>query len=110
MILILLGLIGLYFFPVLFGHQVFYYGDILSIFLPFKQFFFDNIRRGVLPLWNPYIYSGYPQFADMTLGSFYPPSWILLIETSITSVSWLIIGHFFIAGYFMFRLGKWLKL
>lgn len=110
MILILVLLIGLYFFPVIFGNQVFYYGDIVSIFLPFKQFFFENIRHGVLPLWNPYIYSGYPMFADMTLGNFYPPSWILFFSSSIKAVSWLIIAHFFVAGYFTYRLGQLLKL
>lgn len=94
----------------LFGREVFFYGDIISIFLPFKQWFFANIRQGIFPLWNPYIFSGYPAFADMTLGTFYPPSWILFFNDSVKTVSLLMIAHFFIAGYFTYRLGKLLKL
>ena len=109
MVVILFLLIGLYFSPVLFQNQVFYYGDIVSIFLPLRQWFFDQLRQGVLPLWNPYIYSGYPFFADMTLSNFYPPAWLLYFNTSIKAVSWLLVGHYFIAGYFTYRLGQLLK-
>ncbi|MCX6816754.1 MAG: hypothetical protein NTZ93_02735 [Candidatus Beckwithbacteria bacterium] len=103
-------LIVLYFFPVIFQNQVFYYGDTVSIFLPFRKFFFDNFRKGIFPLWNPHVYSGYPFFADMTLSNYYLPAFILFLETSIRSVSWLLVGHFFLAGFFMYRLGRLLKL
>ena len=109
MVLILFLLIGLYFFPILFQNQVFYYGDIVSIFLPLRQWFFDQLRQGVLALWNPYIYSGYPFFADMTLSNYYLPAWLLYFDNSIKAVSWLLVGHFLVAGYFTYRLGQLLK-
>lgn len=109
-VLVILVLIAVYFSPVLFGRQVFYYGDILSIFWPFKQWFFSQIHRGVFPLWNPHIFSGYPVFADMTLSTFYPPAWVLFFNDSMKSVSLLIVAHFFIAGYFTYLLGKKLSL
>ena len=32
---------------------------------------------GQLPLWNPYVFSGYPAQADIQAGVFYPPNWLL---------------------------------
>jgi hypothetical protein len=109
MMLTLFLLIGLYFFPILFQNQVFYYGDISSIFLPMRQFFFGQLHQGALALWNPNIYSGYPFFADITLSNYYLPAWLLYFNDSIKAVSWLIVLHFFAAAYFMYQLGRQLK-
>ncbi|MFN0072793.1 MAG: hypothetical protein ACKVVP_15015 [Chloroflexota bacterium] len=32
---------------------------------------------GRLPLWNPYVFSGFPAQADIQTGVFYPPHWLL---------------------------------
>ncbi|MEK7513295.1 MAG: hypothetical protein AAB430_01185 [Patescibacteria group bacterium] len=103
-------LIVIYFFPVIFQNQVFYYGDTISIFLPLRQFFFNHLRQGIFPLWNQNIYSGYPFFADMTLSNYYLPALILFFETTARSVTLLLVAHFFLAGFFMYRLGQLLKL
>ncbi len=33
--------------------------------------------QGQLPLWNPYVFSGFPAQADIQAGVFYPPNWLL---------------------------------
>jgi hypothetical protein len=33
--------------------------------------------QGQIPLWNPYIFSGFPAQADIQTLVFYPPAWLL---------------------------------
>jgi len=40
-----------------------------------QKYFCDELRAGRLPLWNPYIFSGYPFLADLQAGAWYPPNW-----------------------------------
>ncbi|OGG15120.1 hypothetical protein A2773_04490 [Candidatus Gottesmanbacteria bacterium RIFCSPHIGHO2_01_FULL_39_10] len=100
----------LFFFPIIFLNHVFYSGDLLTIYLPMKHFFIDSIKHGIFPLWNPYIFSGYPYFADISLDTYYLPTIILFIDGTLRGITYLIILHFIFSGYFAFKLGKMLKL
>jgi len=96
-------LLVIYFFPIFFQNQTFYYGDILSV-LPLKKFFFDSLTKGVFPLWLPNMLSGYPIFADPSAGTYYLPYLFLLIAQTIRAISVLVVTHFFVAAFFMYRL------
>lgn len=46
--------------------------DQLRIYLPFYQVTFEQMKRGIVPLWNPYVFSGHPHAADFQSAVFYP--------------------------------------
>ncbi len=102
-------LLVIYFFPIFFQNQTFYYGDILSV-LPLKKFFFDSLAKGVFPLWLPDMLSGYPIFADLSAGTYYLPYLFLVIAQTIRAISILVVIHFFIAAFFMYRLCRHLRI
>lgn len=98
--------LGIFFFPILVQNKVFYCGDIFTIYYPFKTFWFKNLVNGVLPLWDPNIYSGYPIFADISLGNYYLPSYLLLLSYTMKGISMLVVLHFFLASVFMYKFGR----
>lgn len=46
--------------------------DQLRIYLPFYQVTFEQMKAGIVPLWNPYAFSGHPHAADFQSAVFYP--------------------------------------
>lgn len=87
---------------VLGGKTLFYY-DIAIQNYPFRQFWAEGIRSGEFPLWCPYIYGGFPLFAEGQAGPFYPLHillYYLLPTTAAFNVSVLL--HLFLAGLFLY--------
>jgi hypothetical protein len=63
---------------VFYRHVLFYPGwvfpwDFRGVHVPLATFVADSIRRGELPLWDPYTYCGNPIFANIQAALFYPP-------------------------------------
>jgi hypothetical protein len=56
--------------------------DAVFWFFPAYKFVAEQIKSGMLPLWNPYQYSGAPMFAEWQAGALDPINWIYLIETT----------------------------
>ncbi|HWQ34841.1 MAG TPA: YfhO family protein [Blastocatellia bacterium] len=56
--------------------------DALFWFLPIYKQVAEQIRAGHLPLWNPYMYSGMPLFAQPQAGVLDPINWIYLLGTT----------------------------
>jgi hypothetical protein len=54
-------------------------GDLVSFLWPTYTFAARSLRSGVLPLWNPYLYSGMPFAADNQSGLFYPVNLLVLM-------------------------------
>jgi hypothetical protein len=50
-------------------------GDQFAQFHPLRREAWKLIREGTLPLWTPYIFSGYPLFAESHMGLAYPLTW-----------------------------------
>ncbi len=74
--------------------------------LPVKKFLFNSISAGIFPLWNPYLLSGIPFFADITAGTYYAPYLSLFLLPTMQGLSLLVVAHFFIAAFFMYKLAK----
>lgn len=66
--------------------------DAIRQIYPWKEFAMEQIKRGKIPLWNPYTFSGQPLLANFQSSVFYPANifyfltdprnaWILLIVT-----------------------------
>jgi Bacterial membrane protein YfhO len=80
--------------------------DLRTQYLYWRQFAFDEIRAGHLPLWNPYAFAGTPFLGDPQSALFYPPNWLNLFLSPERAASWLTVLHFFLAGYFT---GLWCR-
>jgi len=61
-------------------------------------------QSGSLPLWNPYLFNGYPVFADPQNQTFYPLNFFIYLFTKITAktVYVQLVIHFMLAGIFMY--------
>lgn len=103
-ILLLLILVLIFFKKLLNPHKVFLGGD-LTIFYPVREFLISNIKKGILPLWNPYAFCGSPSASNTTIfGMFYPLNIIFLFLPLDFAFNIALIMHIFLAGIFMYIL------
>ena len=80
-------------------------GDLVSFLYPTYHFAARSLRRGVIPLWNPYLYGGAPFAADNQSGLFYPVNllfFLLFPDVTYPTMELLAVFHFFLAGAFMY--------
>ncbi|MBI1766396.1 MAG: YfhO family protein [Acidobacteria bacterium] len=76
--LFLFCLPALFFWRETLGWKTLSDGDALFWFYPAYQFVAEQLRAGKLPLWNPFMYSGTPLFAQWQAGVFDPLNWLFL--------------------------------
>ncbi|MDO8670224.1 MAG: YfhO family protein, partial [Dehalococcoidia bacterium] len=87
-------------------------GDLAAFLYPTFAFAASSIKQGILPLWNPYLYSGSPFAADIQSGLFYPinlVAFLLLPEISYKTMEFLAVLHFYIAGITMYFCLRFLR-
>ena len=82
-------------------------GDLVSFLWPTYTFAARSLRSGVLPLWNPYLYSGMPFAADNQSGLFYPVN--LLVFLLVPKLTYFVmelmsVAHVWWAGVGMYIL------
>ena len=109
-ILLLLGLVTLFFSPLLFTSKIFAYRDFHHYFYPTRLFAASCIRDGQIPLWNPYLYSGIPFLANLQSHIFYPPAIIYYLLPFVFGLKLFVVSHFALAGLFMYLLGREFRL
>lgn len=81
--------------------------DFVNYNYPNDLFAARTLQNGEIPFWNPYIATGQPYAADPNIGFFYP--FRLLLTTTLfnyQAMTWLIIGHYFLAGIFTYALAR----
>ena len=86
--------------PVLLGHPT--QADVTHQFYPWRAFAADELRRGSVPLWNPYVCCGQPFAAGWQSAVFYPPNLAFLILPVHVVINWGFAGHLMLAGAFTF--------
>ena len=64
----------LFFLPEVIGLNVFAGIDTSRLNMPLRYFDRMAFREGAMPLWNPFMYAGFPGFAESESGAFYPGS------------------------------------
>ncbi|MBP6821363.1 MAG: YfhO family protein [Acidobacteria bacterium] len=64
-----------FFWRVIFGGRFFLAGDQLVYTWPMRTIAWEMIRHGQLPLWTPFLFSGYPLLSMAQLGLGYPLTW-----------------------------------
>ena len=106
--LVITGSAAIFYWPIL-SAQGWLWNDFPEQNFIYRLFAAVNLRQGIFPFWNPYVFSGLPFFADVQAAVLYP---LNLLLTPFASADWLspllveyqIILHFVLAGIFMFWL------
>lgn len=106
--LLLLAEVVVFFAPVLFtaGYVIPY--DLRSYHLGPAALAARMLKAGQLPLWDPYTYCGFPQYANPQVQLFYPPagvsfalSWLLGEGSLLRLLEWQVALHVFLGGAFL---------
>lgn len=71
LIILILAFISFFYEFFLLGQSLFI-GDNLLVTIPHKIFIWENFKKGVLPLWNPHMWTGFPEMSDISIGLFDP--------------------------------------
>lgn len=80
--------------------------DAFSGYFPPKFFMSEAIKQGMLPLWNPYINFGIPQYGDMSSGFWSPITWLIASTVGYNAYSFTIelLGYIVLGGVGMYKL------
>jgi|FLOH01.1.fsa_nt_gi hypothetical protein len=89
----LLSIFILFFYPVLFEGNTFFFRDIKHFAYPMKLYLAQVWAEGEWPYWYPYLFQGTPLMSLMHPGVFYPPSVLFLLNDF----------HFAFNAYFLFH-------
>lgn len=84
--------------------------DTRILFVPWLATLRAGVAEGRLPLWEPYLFSGYPFFSDPEVGVFYPPAWLSVIFPINIGLSLYTAFHVWMAGVGMLALARRLGL
>ncbi len=87
----------LLFAPLLLRGEVLFWGTPSLQFVPWWWAAWQQIRQGVLPLWNPLNGMGAPLIANYQLAFFYPPNWLLLGFAALAGPGGIAWGYTFLA-------------
>ncbi|MBI3342771.1 hypothetical protein HY032_01295 [Candidatus Gottesmanbacteria bacterium] len=78
--------------------------------IPSKVFLAEELKQGRFPLWNPYIFSGTPFFADINLSLLHPLNLLYLVLPPFRALTVGILVLFLVSISGMYVLGRTLRL
>ena len=92
--------------------QFFIKNDAFSGYFPPKFFMSESLHAGYLPLWNPYINYGIPQYGDMSSGFWSPLTWLIAGTVGYNAYTFTIevLVYLFIGGIGMYKLTRYFNL
>jgi len=96
--LTLLGLVIVFAWKLAVTNLILARGDMFLYFYPNWNYFADAIRRGHIPLWNPYLFMGAPFLANSQAGALYPLNLALAWLPTTRAINVTIILHLWLAG------------
>ncbi|MDD5688030.1 MAG: YfhO family protein [Elusimicrobia bacterium] len=102
-------LIILFFNGIIFTDKIYFFRDILNLFMPYRLFAAENIQNGILPVWNPYTFFGQPFLANPETSLFYPFTILFYIFKFVAAYKIFVVLHFFLALIFFYLLVRFLK-
>ncbi len=76
--------------------------DLSSQFIWWRQFGFEELKKGHLALWNPHLFSGAPFFGGFQSALLYPFNWLYIFLPMAFTMNLVIAVHVFLAGWFTF--------
>jgi hypothetical protein len=80
--------------------------DIAQVFHPWLIWAGEQVRQGVLPLWNPHAYTGAPFLGNGQSALLFPLTWLPVVlpaAIAVTLVSWLKLFGIGLATYWFLR-------
>jgi hypothetical protein len=77
-------------------------GDVAYYFARIRAFAVEEMLRGNLPLWNPYIFSGTPLLGGFQAALLYPPNLIYAVLPLAKAIDLDAAFHVFLTGFFSF--------
>jgi hypothetical protein len=77
-------------------------GDLMTEFLDWRYFGFNQLKQGNLALWNPHVFCGVPFFGGFQSALLYPPNFLFMVLPLALAVNVNIVLHILLAGLFMF--------
>lgn len=80
--------------------------DVYYEFVYTRAFGFGELRRGNLPLWNPYLFAGTPFFGGFQSALLYPLNWLYLVLPLAVAINVSIALHVWLSGSFMYLWGR----
>ena len=105
----------LFFAMQIFTNRCFFPWDMADYYYPHQRFVSDAIHRGALPLWDPYVFSGFPISGDVQASLLYPPTVLSFfvpgafpLRFKVVELVWIL--HVFLAGMATYLLGRKLAL
>ena len=107
--LLLAPLFTLLFFHYALGEMV-YFRDLYHEFYPLKFYLAEQLRRGHLPLWNPYVLMGMPYMAELSTACFYPLNILFLLLSPLEGLRYYLFLHYPFAALGMYFWLRDLKL
>ncbi len=108
-LLVILGPLIL-FGPMLLRGEALFWGTPLLQFVPWREYAFQILSQGQLPLWNPQLGMGAPLLANYQSALLYPPNYLLLITGTAWGHGLLVALHLMWAGIGMATLTRQLGL
>lgn len=84
--------------------------DVIKELIPWKKFAVESLKRGQIPFWNPYNFSGNPLLANFQSGVFYPATILFLLLNFESAWSIYIIIAPLFASFFTYLFLRRLKL
>lgn len=76
--------------------------DAVQQFYPWRKFAGESLRRGEVPLWNPYELCGNPFVGNNQSAVFYPETWLHALMPPARALAWATALYFFLSGSLMF--------
>jgi hypothetical protein len=111
-LLLLAALAGLFFQGGLFGDHRTLIWDAADYHFPNLNLVSRLWRSHQLPLWNPFLFNGYPLIAQPHSQVFYLPNLLITLVTAFTprAVYFQLVLHFVMGGFFTYLLaGLWME-
>lgn len=102
-------LVLILFFP-LFLNKTLYFRDISMQDFPLTDFVSNSINHLEFPLWNPYMFCGFPQMASLQPPLFYPFTFFYYLFPFNIAMGLFLLIHYVISGYGVYLIGKYFKL
>lgn len=92
----------IFFWKIILGETLFV-GDMITLNYPLRVFVAECFKKGISPLWCPYLEYGIPILGEGQASIFYPLDRLLwFLFEPVFAYNYSVILHFFLAGLFMF--------
>ena len=91
--------------PFLFGQTLAMF-DNYSLMIPMKLFQAGWLKQGVVPLWNPLLFSGITLIGDINQSLFYPSTLLFVLFKPVIAFNLTLLIHLALTGLGMFYLAK----